>query len=58
MEIILLMIGVYFIIMSFVVNTKNLAYTLLFKILPFFSGSYLVFYFLYISGYVVVGSTL
>ncbi len=55
LEVILCVIGVFFIICSFLMNTKNVQSAILFKIIPFFCGVYCVFYACLTSGYIKLG---
>lgn len=48
-NIILLVIGILFIINSFIMNTKGITSAIVFKIIPFFSGAYCIFYALRLS---------
>lgn len=40
-DIIQLLIGIYFIGFSFIMNTKNIRSSIVFKVMPFISGTYL-----------------
>ena len=48
-NIILLAIGVLFIIGSLIMNTKSVTSAIIFKVIPFFSGAYCIFYALRLS---------
>lgn len=54
-EIILLVIGVFFVIYSFLMNTKNIKSAILFRIIPFFCGAYCVIYACLNSGFIKIG---
>jgi hypothetical protein len=45
-----LVLGIYSVIMSLVMNTKNFISALLFKVLPFWLGLGCVLYFLLVTG--------
>jgi ABC-type Na+ efflux pump permease subunit len=53
-EIILTILGVWQILISFIMHTKNVRSCLVFKIIPFFSGCYCVFYAMLISGIIKI----
>lgn len=55
LEVILCIIGVFFIIYSFLMNTKNVKSAILFRVIPFFGGAYCVFYACVASGFVKIG---
>jgi len=44
MNIILVLIGVYFIIFSFIVSGKNTRSKFVFQVIPFFCGLFCIFY--------------
>ena len=52
----ILVIGVLLVIVSFIMNTENFLSSVLFKCVPFFSGSYLIFYFLMNVGWIIIKS--
>lgn len=54
LEIILAIIGILFIILSFLMNTKNVQSAILFKVVPFLCGCYCVFYAIYSSGIIKI----
>lgn len=54
-EIILFVIGVFFIIYSFLMNTKNVQSAILFKVIPFFCGVYCAIYACLNSGFIKIG---
>jgi hypothetical protein len=54
MNFIILGIGVYLIIFSFLNRTKNVISGMLYKVIPFFSGAFLVVYFLMISNIIKI----
>lgn len=54
-EIILAIIGVSLILFSFLITTKNIESTICFKVLPFFSGCYCVFFAILSSGIIKLG---
>ncbi len=45
-------IGICLIILSFMMHTENVLSAIIFRCFPFFSGAYLVFYFLMEAGYI------
>lgn len=54
LEMILVIIGILFIIISFLMNTRNFQSAILFKVVPFLCGCYCVFYAVYSSGIIKV----
>ena len=54
LQIILIIIGVWQIVISFTVNTKNFQSALFFKIIPFLSGCYCIFYAILLSGIISI----
>lgn len=55
LEIILGVIGVFFIVSSFLLNTKSVGSAIFFKVIPFFSGLYCIVYALIQSGVIKIG---
>jgi hypothetical protein len=53
-QIYLIVIGVLQIISIFFINTSGIFYTVLYKVVPFFSGCYCIFYALYDSGIIKI----
>ena len=47
MDWILLVIGIYFISFSLIMSTDTIKLSILFKVIPFFSGLFLIIYFLF-----------
>lgn len=54
MDIAIVLIGLVWIVFSFMLNTKNLRSALLFQVFPFFSGVFAVFYGVYNMGIISV----
>ncbi|MFR4368924.1 hypothetical protein [Agathobacter rectalis] len=54
-EIILCVVGAWQIIMSFISNTKNVGSAIIYKVIPFASGEFCIFFALYNSGIVRIG---
>lgn len=50
----LLIIGLYLIINSLIIKTKNLKSSFLFKVIPNICGLYLIFMFLLSQGYITI----
>ena len=44
MNVILIAIGLWFIILSLLINTKDVVSAFVFKVIPFFSGLFCIFY--------------
>jgi len=55
LEIILCLIGVYNVFIGFIMQTKNIQSTLVFKIIPLFSGLFVIGYALLTSGFIKIG---
>lgn len=49
-DIILCIIGMWAIIFSLIVKTESFKGSIIYKVIPFFSGVYCIFYSLYVSG--------
>lgn len=54
-EIILCVIGAWWIIVSFITSTKNIQSAIFYKVIPFICGAYCIFFALYNSGIVKIG---
>lgn len=54
-EIILCIIGVYNVIMGFMMETKNLQSTFIFKVIPLFAGLFLIGYACLANGFIRIG---
>lgn len=54
-EIVLCVIGAWFIIVAFLNKTKNVGSTIFYQIIPFVCGAYCIFFSLYNSGIVRIG---
>lgn len=54
MNCIFILIGFYFVTLSFILNTQNVKSAIVFKVIPFFSGIFLIFYFFYITGVIKI----
>lgn len=54
-EIILCIIGVYNVIIGFMMETKNLQSTIIFKVIPLFAGLFLIGYACMTSGFIRIG---
>ena len=50
LDIILLIVGAFQIIFSFINNTSNIEASIIYRVIPFFSGCYCVFYSVLNSG--------
>lgn len=55
LTLILIIIGVWFIVFSFLLSAENIPSKIIFKVIPFFSGVYCVYYALIQSGILVIG---
>lgn len=55
LEIILCAIGVYNVFIGFMMETENILSTLLLKIVPLFSGLFVIGYALLMSGFIKIG---
>lgn len=55
LDIILCVIGVFLIVFSFLMNTKNVKSAIWFKVIPFFSGAYCIVYACISSGIIRIG---
>lgn len=53
-EVILCVIGVFFVIGSFLMNTKNVKSAIVFKAIPFLCGVYCIFFAVYSSGLISI----
>jgi hypothetical protein len=53
-EYILIGIGVWHVISSFICHTSNAKSSLMFKVIPFFGGCFCIFYALYVSGVISI----
>ena len=54
-EISLCVVGAWQIIVSFITNTKNVGSAIIYKVIPFASGEFCIFFALYNSGIVRIG---
>jgi hypothetical protein len=54
LEIILCIIGAFFIVSSLIVKTENLLSSIFLKVIPFFSGTYCIFYACLSSGVIKI----
>lgn len=54
MDIAIVLIGLVWMVSAFVLHTKNLRSAILFKVFPFFSGVFAVFYGVYNMGIISV----
>jgi hypothetical protein len=53
MEWILLVVGVWQIIFSFINKTKNVKSSIVYRVIPFYSGMFCIFYVLMIRGMII-----
>lgn len=54
-EIVLDIIGVYFVSIGLATQTKGWPPALMYKIIPYFCGMYCIFYGIFMSGFVKIG---
>lgn len=54
LEIILCIVGMFFILNAFILNTKNIKSAIFFKVIPFLSGLYCIFFAVYSSGIISI----